>query len=131
MQYTDLQSKLREKDDVRIVRQWVESPVIYDPLDSRIRTRNPNYHPPIFQTETGVYVDGNGNRLPKNKVPAHILEEGTPPDGTPVMGSKRVSLAEAMIDAQTPADVKPQVSPPTPPRRRGRPKGSKNKTKET
>jgi len=127
MQYTDLQKQLREKDDVKIVRQWVESPVIYDPLDSRVRTRNPRYHPPIFQKEDGTYVDGYGKKLSKGKIPSHILGEEIP-DGTPVMGSKRVSLAEAMRDALTPADVKPQ---PPAPKRRGRPKGSKNKTKET
>lgn len=122
--YTEFQQKLRERDDLKVVRQWVSSPVIYDPLDSRSRTRNPDYHPPVYQTEAGAYVNGQGDRIPKSKIPAYILEEGMPPEGVPTMGAKQVSLADAMRDAMTPVTAKPQ---PQAPRRRGRPKGSKNK----
>lgn len=101
--FTEQQEKLREKDEVKIVRQWCASSFAYG-ADSKQRTPNPDAHPTICQREDGKYCDVEGRLIPVAKVPKYIIEQGKPPRHPKARGPITMDLADAMTDAMTPAD---------------------------
>jgi hypothetical protein len=130
--YSQIEQLYRKKDDIKIVRRWDVSPVIYG-LDSRDRKVNPDYHPTVCQREDGTYCDPAGRPLPKSKIPKYILEDGSAPEPTSMsetLGKTR-SLADAMRDTGMidehggVHDAPPEAYTPPAPKRRGRPRKNK------
>lgn len=117
-----VQQKLRENDPIKIIRGWVVSAFIGE--DSKARSRNPDYHAPVYQTETGKFVDIEGRPLPASRVPAYVREEGkTLLRATPAAPQREMTMAEAMNEADRRAARANDPSPESvQPRRRGRPR---------
>lgn len=125
-----------------IIRTWSSSPVIYG-IDSKDRRENPDHHQPIHQRRDGRLVDDTGRVLKAADVPEYIRAEAKsiPRDAAPRV-AQEVTIGEGEYPtpqealAATERALGQQVqalgedAPTTPvPRRRGRPKGSKNKPK--
>ena len=116
-----VQEKLRESDPIKIVRGWVTSAFVGE--DSRSRTRNPDYHPPVYQTEAGKFVDMEGRPLPASKVPSYIREEGkTVLELTPEAPQRELTMAEAVREAEQRAARANDPAPAAVKRGRGRPR---------
>lgn len=119
----EVRRKLRESDPVKIVRGWISSAFIGE--DSRSRQRNPEYHPPIYQREDGVFVDIEGRVLPKTRVPEYVRVEGASllPE-TPYAERREMTMAAAMVEADARAQRADAPSPESqqPRRPRGRPR---------
>ena len=103
---TEQQESYREQDPVKIARTFRQSSVVYAG-DSKQRMPNPDFHPPICQTESGAYVTEDGRQLDPQEVPEYILELGMPPELTPERAKKQVNMREAMLQAGVP-DTDPQ-----------------------
>lgn len=113
MSFNAQQEKLRETDDVKVVRVFTQGPFIYG-SDSRDRKPNPEYHPPIGLTEGGRFVDVDGRPYPASKLPDYLKEKGAkvpPPEAVPP-APREVKLAEVMQDAMTSADPKATKAAP-------------------
>lgn len=123
-QLTAVQEKLREADPIKVARSWSSSSVLRN-FEGRVTGQNPAYHPTIFQREDGVYTDAENRVLPKSRVPAHILEEGSKPiEVMPTAPTRELSLADAMKEGETRANHANDPSPESlqPKRPRGRPR---------
>ena len=113
---------MRKTDPVKTARGFVSAPWIYG-ADSKERTRNPDYHPAVFQTEAGKYVDVDGTPLPLSKVPDYVRQEGRPAPGGRAPERVEMTLADAMKEAMDNGDRKAPVKTQRG-RTRGRPRKS-------
>lgn len=117
--FTAQQEKLREKDDLKVVRTFKSSSVIFEG-DSKIRRVNPDHYQPICLTEEGRFVDESGRPIPKSRIPADILAESEPPRATPIPERQEISLADAMQASARNDDPTPTTRRPV-----GRPRKTK------
>lgn len=100
MQLTEKQETYRKTDPVKIARTFRQSTVIK--LAAGAHQENPDYHPPIFQTEDGRYLTGAGLELDPDQVPEYILSMGPPPELTPESEKKQLDMRQAMLEAGVP-----------------------------
>jgi len=96
--FTEQQETLRAHDGIKIARTFTQSAFIYKG-DSKQREDNPAYHPPICQREDGKFCDVEGRLLPLSEVPSYIKDAGNPPKAAAPLSQRKMSLAEAMQEA--------------------------------
>lgn len=96
--FNKTERELRKLDDVKIARMFVCSSFVYG-ADSRQREKNPDFHPPIGQTEQGVYMTADGSQIEEADVPQYILDCGPPPPVTPMGEREDLMLEDYMRDS--------------------------------
>lgn len=82
-----------------IVRRWESSPIVYG-WDSRERTVNPDHHPAVSMTSTGLFVNDAGAVLPEKDVPEYIRKEAKSTNLDIVYHAPKrrdLSMADAML----------------------------------
>lgn len=117
-----VQEKLRERDLIKVARSWTSSSVLRN-YEGRVVATNPEYHPPIYQTEDGRFVDAENRTLEKSKIPAYILgEANTPIQAAVATAPREMTLAEAMIEGERRANHANDSAPVQTKRPVGRPR---------